>query len=101
MTDKGAEWFAEEFYRNVFSGHSIGESLLRTRRGVVAASGDLLTALSYVLFGDGDFTIGHNEPATTMGSTQFSNQGTVARSGTGIGAVYGGQKLQEAKINQR
>jgi len=69
LTDKGAERFAEEFYRNVFKGCSVGESLLATRKKIISDSGDLLTALSYVLFGNGDFNIG---PTQASGTSIYS-----------------------------
>jgi CHAT domain-containing protein len=61
MTDRGAETFAGKFYNNLFASSSVGDALLLTKRQMLYECGDIVTALSYVLFGDDNFTLKDNQ----------------------------------------
>jgi hypothetical protein len=52
LSDYPAELFATEFYRQAFVGATVGAALLHARRYLLATTQDLMTSLSYVLFGD-------------------------------------------------
>jgi CHAT domain-containing protein len=68
LLDQTAEQFATEFYRRTLEGFTVGEALLQTRRKTFFETEDLMTSVSYVLFGRPDSLILSQQPVWSDGA---------------------------------
>jgi hypothetical protein len=70
LSDYSAELFAAEFYKHALAGRSVGSALLQARRSLLAQTDDLVTSLSYILFGRPDNSLFTTELVSTRTSSR-------------------------------